>query len=77
MKLLSRRLFALFTAALLAAPAARAADEDVIVYAAASLTDVLQAIARQYALHPERFAIINIWRPRVAQPALPGSSLPI
>ncbi len=33
----------------------------------------LQAIARQYALHPERFAIINIWRPRVAQPALPGS----
>ena len=33
----------------------------------------LQAISRQYALHPERFAIINIWRPRVMQPALPGS----
>jgi len=33
----------------------------------------LQAIARQYALHPERFAIINIWRPRVAGPIVPGS----
>lgn len=33
----------------------------------------LQAIARQYALHPERFAIINIWRPREPRPAVPGS----
>ncbi len=33
----------------------------------------LQAIARQYAHHPERFAIINIWRPRVVRPAVPGS----
>ena len=33
----------------------------------------LQAIARQYALQPERFAVINIWRPRVARPAVPGS----
>lgn len=56
MKLLSRRLFALFTAALLAAPAARAADEDVIVYAAASLTDVLQAIARQGGYTGVRFS---------------------
>ncbi len=47
MKTPPRRLFALFAAALLAAPAVRAADEDVIVYAAASLTDVLQAIAQR------------------------------
>jgi hypothetical protein len=33
----------------------------------------LQAIARQYALQPERFAIINIWRPRVTAPLVPGS----
>ena len=33
----------------------------------------LQAIARQYREHPERFAIVNIWRPRVAQPAMPVS----
>jgi hypothetical protein len=33
----------------------------------------LQAIAREYALHPERFAIINIWRPRVTAPLVPGS----
>jgi hypothetical protein len=33
----------------------------------------LQAIARQYALHPERFALINIWRPSVAGPIMPGS----
>jgi hypothetical protein len=33
----------------------------------------LQAIARQYAIHPERFAIVNIWRPREAHPAVPVS----
>src|SRR5262249_22419095 len=33
----------------------------------------LQAIARQYRQHPERFAIVNIWRPRVVQPAMPIS----
>ncbi len=33
----------------------------------------LQAIARQYAAHPERFAIVNIWRPREAHPAVPVS----
>ena len=33
----------------------------------------LQAIACQYAIHPERFAIINIWRPREAHPEVPVS----
>lgn len=42
-----RRLLGAAAAALLAPPAARAADEPVLVYAAASLTDVLQTIARQ------------------------------
>lgn len=47
-RLLSRRrLLAAFAATLLTLPTAHAADETVVVYAAASLTDVLQAIAKQ------------------------------
>jgi hypothetical protein len=33
----------------------------------------LQAIAQQYREHPERFAVVNIWRPRVMQPRMPVS----
>ena len=32
----------------------------------------LQAIARQYALHPERFAIINVWRPKLPSVTVPS-----
>jgi hypothetical protein len=32
----------------------------------------LQAIARQYAAHPERFAIVNIWRPKEVHPLAPA-----
>ncbi len=54
-----RRRLALLVAALLAAPAARAADEDVIVYAAASLSDVLQAIAKQGGFTTVKFSFAS------------------
>ena len=52
---LIRCLLAAVAAALFAAPAAAAA-EDVVVYAAASLTDVLQAIARQGGFTTVKFS---------------------
>jgi hypothetical protein len=33
----------------------------------------LQAIARQYRAHPERFGIVNVWRPRGTVPQPPGA----
>lgn len=30
----------------------------------------LQAIAREYRAHPERFGIVNIWRPKESSPPL-------
>jgi hypothetical protein len=33
----------------------------------------LQAIARQYRAHPDRFGIVNVWRPRGTVPQPPGA----
>lgn len=43
-------------AALFGSPAARAADDEVVVFAAASLTDVLQAIAKQGGFTTVKFS---------------------
>lgn len=51
-----RCLLAAVAAALFAVPAAAAADEEVVVYAAASLTDVLQAIAKQGGFTTVKFS---------------------
>lgn len=51
-----RVLAAAFAAALLTLPTARAADQEVVVYAAASLTDVLQAIAKQGGFTTVKFS---------------------
>lgn len=54
-----RSLFSLFAAALLAAPGARATDEEVLVYAAASLADVLKLIAQQGGFTDVKFSFAS------------------
>lgn len=59
MKPLPRRRFACLTAALFAAPCVGAAEEPVTVYAAASLTDVLQTLAGQGGFTRVRFSFAS------------------